>query len=250
MKTTTSVCRACSVGAEDIWSSFGIVLLMLAPFVMLILLGIVAGILVLLRRRAQKKEERSKIACVNCGELIYNSAVQCFACKTSVESPHAVGVFGTSLDEPAPDPAGHPYKLVQKKRCPVCATRFDKRTLHQTCRACSHELFADKVFAEAYITRLDAHLPIVLMICACFSLIPVIGLIPGVIYYRLTLIGPLRRYIPRTRAILLRWLVRIAIFLLIMLQWIPVAGVLAVPLMALLNYGVYRSAFRGMLRSA
>ena len=89
-----------------------------------------------------------------------------------------------------------------------------------------------------------------LLVSAGFSMIPVIGLIPGVIYYRLTIIGPLRRYIPRTRTILLRWLVRIAIFLLIMLQWIPVAGIFAVPAMALLNYSVYRSAFRGMLKSA
>ncbi len=236
--------------AEDVWSSFGIILLLIAPFIMLILVGIVAGILVLLRRRAEKKEDRSRIACANCGQMIYGSAVQCFACKTPVQTPNAIGIFGTSLDVPATDPASHPYKLVQKKRCPVCATRLEKRTVYQTCKACGHELFADAAFADAYIARLDARLPIVLLVSAGFSMIPVIGLIPGVIYYRLTLIGPLRRYIPRTRTILLRWLVRIAIFLLIMLQWIPVAGIFAVPAMALLNYSVYRSAFRGMLKSA
>lgn len=234
--------------AEDIWGSFGTILLLLFPIVMLILVGIVAGILVLMRRRAEKKEERSKIACANCGEMIYGAAIQCFSCKAPAESPRALSILGLSLDEPTPDPADHPYRLVQKKRCPVCATRFDKRTVHQTCVACGHELFADRAFADAYLTRLDARLPIVLLISAGFSLIPVFGLIPGVIYYRLTLIAPLRRYIPRSRSILLRWLVRIAIFLLIMFQWVPGAGGLVVPIMALLNYTVYRSAFRALLR--
>lgn len=233
---------------EDIWAFFGPILLLLFPIVMLILIGIVAGVLVLMRRRAEKKEERSKVACANCGEMIYGAAVQCLSCKTSVDAPRAVSVLGRSLDEPTPDPADHPYKLVQKKRCPVCATRFEKRAVHQTCEACGHELFADPAFADTYLARLDARLPLVLLICAAFSLIPVVGLIPGVIYYRLTLIGPVRRYLPRTRLILLRWMVRIAIFFLIMFQWVPGAGGLVVPIMALLNYTVYRSAFRGMLK--
>jgi hypothetical protein len=235
--------------AEDVWAFMGPVLLLVFPIIMLILIGIVAGVLVLMRRRAEKKEERSKTPCANCGELIYGAAVRCFACKTPIDSPRGVSLLGLSLDEPTPDPADHPYKLVQKKRCPVCATRFEKRAVHQACEACGHELFADPAFADAYLARLDARLPLVLLVSIGFSLIPVLGLIPGVIYYRMTLIGPMRRYIPRTRAILLRWLVRLAIFLLIMFQWVPGAGGLVVPIMALLNYTVYRSAFRAMLRN-
>lgn len=233
--------------AEDLWSFLGPILLLLIPIVMLILIGIVAGILVLIRHRAEKKEERSKIACANCGEMIYGAAVQCFSCKSPVDVPREVSVLGRSLDEPTPDPADHPYKLVQKKRCPVCATRFEKRSPHQTCQACGHELFSDRAFADAYLARIDARLPLVLLICAGFSLIPLIGLIPGVFFYRSKLVSPMRRYLPRTRAILLRWVVRITIFFLIMFQWIPGAGGLVIPLMALLNYTVYRSAFRGML---
>ena len=143
---------------EDIWAFFGAFLLLLFPIVMLILVGIVAGILAVMRRRAEKKEERSKAACANCGEMIYGAAVQCFACKTPVASPRALSVLGRSLDEPTPDPTDHPYKLVQKKRCPVCATRFEKRAIHQTCEACGHKLFADPAFADAYIARIDARL--------------------------------------------------------------------------------------------
>ena len=233
--------------AEDVWAFFGPVLLLLFPIVMLVLIGIVAGLLAVLRRRAEAKEERSKVACANCGEMIYGAAVRCFACQTPTAQPRALSFFGKSLDEPAGNTVSHPYKLVEKKRCPVCATCFEKRALHQTCAACGHELFADRAFADAYLARSDMRLPVVLAVSALFSAVPVVGLIPGVIYYRMTLIAPLRRYIPRGRTILLKWGVRILFFFLIMFQWVPVAGALVVPVMAMINYSVYRSAFRAML---
>ena len=235
--------------AEDIWSSFGIVLLLVFPIVMLILLAIVAGILVVLNKRAQAREEQSKIDCTHCNEKIYGSAVNCPACNSPNPQPRALGFMGRSLDEPTLDTANHPYRLVEKKRCPVCATRFDYRNIHQSCAACGHELFKDPGFAKAYMTRSDTRFPFVLAISAAFSMIPVIGLIPGIIYYRITLIAPLRQYIPRTRTFLLRWGIRILFFFLIMFQWVPVAGALVVPTMALINYTVYRSTFRAMLKS-
>lgn len=233
--------------AEDVWAFFGPVLLLLFPIVMLALIGIVAGLLVLVRRRSEAREERSKTPCANCGELIYGAAVRCYACTMVVERPRAVSFFGRSLDEPAADTGSHPYKLVEKKRCPVCATRFEKKAVHQACAACGHELFADRAFADAYLARSDTRLPAVLIVSALFSAVPVVGLIPGVIYYRMTLIAPLRRYIPRGRGIFLKWGVRILFFFMVMFQWVPLAGALVVPLMALVNYTVYRSAFRAML---
>jgi hypothetical protein len=235
--------------AEDIWAIFGSVLLLVFPIVMLVLIGVVAGLMVLARKRAEAKEEQTKIACANCGEMIYGSAVQCFACQTPTASPNGVSFLGRSLAETTSNPQTHPYKLVEKKRCPVCATRFEKRVLHQRCAACGHELFKDLGFAQAYLARNDARLPVVLIVSSLFSLIPVVGLIPGVIYYRMTLIAPMRRYIPHTRALLLRWGIRILFFFLIMFQWVPVAGGFVVPIMAMVNYTVYRSAFRAMLET-
>jgi hypothetical protein len=179
--------------------------------------------------------------------MIYGAAVRCFACKAPTAQPRALSFFGRSLDEPTTDTDSHPCKLVEKKRCPVCATRLGKRDVHQTCGACGHELFADRGFADAYLARSDARLPVVLLVSMLFSAVPVVGLIPGVIYYRMTLIAPLRRYIPRGRSILLKWGIRILFFFLIMFQWVPAAGALVVPAMALINYSVYRSAFRAML---
>jgi hypothetical protein len=233
--------------AEDLWAFCGPILLLIFPIVMLLLLGFITGLLVLIQKRAQAKEELSKTPCTNCGEKIYNAAINCPACQTPTASPGDVNFLGRSLDVPTPDLQAHPYKLVEKKRCPVCATRFEKRAVHQQCHACGHHLFKDPDFTHAYLARSDARLPIVLLLSALFSLIPVLGLIPGIIYYRITLIAPIRKYIPRSRAIFLRWGIRIIFFLLIMFQWFPLAGGLVVPIMALVNYTVYRSAFKTML---
>ncbi len=80
-----------------------------------------------------------------------------------------------------------------------------------------------------------------------FSLVPVVGLIPGVIYYRLALVAPFRRYIPRGRTLLLRWGIWLLFLVLVLLQWVPLLGGLVVPTMALVSYKVYRTAFTAMV---
>ena len=76
------------------------------------------------------------------------------------------------------------------------------------------------------------------------GLIPVLGVIPGVIAYRLALVAPFRRYLPTGRRLLLRWGLRLAMLILVAFQWVSVAGALALPVMALINYGAYRTAYR------
>ena len=233
--------------AEDVWSLFAPLLLILFPLLMILLIAMVAAVMMLLRKWAEVREERSKQPCGNCGEPTYGTAMSCAKCKTAVAAPRRIGFLGQSKPDPEPDLNGHPYRLVQHKRCPVCATRFPKRSVHQTCSACGHELMGDPDFAKAYLNRIDARLPLVLVVTFLFSLVPVVGLIPGVIYYRITLIAPLRRYIPLARSFLLKWLIRLLLFLLIACQWVPIVGGLVVPVMALISYCAYRSTFKRML---
>jgi hypothetical protein len=229
--------------AEDMWVILGLLLLIVFPVVMLILIGAVSGVLILIRKAAERREEKSKVACGNCGHMIYPCAVACPKCATAVTAPQAVGFFGQSNKQPATDTADHPYRLVEKKRCPVCATRFEQRSARQKCAACGHELMSEKQFAEAYLARVAGRVPTVCLVGGLLSLIPIVGLIPGVIYYRTMLVAPFRHYIPLGRRFLLKWLIRIVIFLLIAIQWIPIVGGIVVPLMALVNYAGYRTAF-------
>ena len=73
--------------AEDVWSIFGPLLLILFPLLMLLLIGIVAAVMMLLRKWAELREERSKHACSNCGEPTYGTAMACAKCKTAVAAP-------------------------------------------------------------------------------------------------------------------------------------------------------------------
>ncbi|MHC4784498.1 MAG: FmdB family zinc ribbon protein [Planctomycetota bacterium] len=233
--------------AEDIWAAIGPWLLVIFGIAMLVVTGIVVGIFFLLRLRARIKDEQSKIDCTSCSEKVYGCAVQCQQCGAKVDAPRGVGFFGTTKAKPAKDLARHPYRLVEKKRCPVCATRFEQRQPRQICPACGHDLFADSDFARAYLGAVASRLPTVLGVSFLFSLVPIVGLIPGVIYYRLAVVAPFRRYIPRGRALLLRWGIKLFFLILILLQWVPLLGGAVVPLMALINYRVYRGTFQKLL---
>ena len=51
-------------------------------------------------------------------------------------------------------------------------------------------------------------------------------------------------YIPPGHGFVLRWGVRLLVLALVAFQWVPVAGALAMPAMALITYGAYRGSYR------
>lgn len=231
--------------AEDIWAFFGLWLLVIFPVFMLIVIGIVAGVILLLRRRAAIKDEQSKIDCVSdtCQTRVYASAMACQTCAAPVACPCRLNIFGgAALGKPA-DLEQHPYDLTAQKRCPVCATRLEKHHAQQTCTACGHELFKDEAFLKTYTDRVAVRLPLTLAVSALFSLVPIVGLIPGIIYYRVKLVAPFRRYVPRGKSLLMKWAIRILFFVLIAVQWMPGLGVITVPVMALVSFLAYRGLF-------
>ena len=227
---------------EDLWTGLGPVALIVLPLLTVAAFGLAILILVVIERRLESRGERAKVPCVNCGQPIHASAPCCPHCHVPLKEPREVGLLGQPTDRPA-DPRSLPYRLVAVKRCPVCATRLDRRAVKQTCGACSHRLMDDPRVARDYIATIDRRVPWVFVVCFLLGLIPVLGVIPGVVYYRLSIVAPYRRYIPPGRGFLLRWVVRLAVVVLVAFQWVPVAGGLAVPAMALINYLAYRSAY-------
>lgn len=232
--------------AEDLWATLGILALLIFPIAMILLNAIAIGALFLLQKYMQYRDDKTKIPCTHCEEQVYRSAMACQNCGTKVEHPAKIGWLGQSKKEPATNLEAHPYRLVMKKRCHVCATRLKKRAINQSCEACNAKAFPDQEFARKYANRIAARVPGVCGIAFLFSLIPVIGLIPGVIYYRLRLVAPFRQYIPLSRRLFLKIVISILFFLLIGLQWIPGIGGFVVPVMALISYGAYSSQFRSM----
>ena len=230
--------------AGDLWAGFGILLLLAFPVLMILVTGCAIGVLWLIKRYFIYREDKSKVECASCGEPNYRHALACHSCSAKVETPAKVGVFGQSKKQPAGDLNAQPYLLAAKKRCPVCATRLTERTVQQTCQACGHQFMDDKEFARKYAGRISRRVPVVLVITTLLSLIPVLGLVPGIIYYRLRLVAPFRQYIPRGRSLALKWMIRLFFFVLIALQWIPGLGGIVVPVMALTSYTAFKNQFR------
>lgn len=232
---------------EDLWALLGTLLLILFPIVMLAITAAIFSFFALLQWRAKRREQQSKIDCTNCGASMYRSAVACPTCSTKNETVHAIGWLGQSKEKRVADVATQPVRLTQKQRCPVCATCLEPHRLRQACPACKHPLFARDAESAAYLRALDQRYPKVLLVTALLSFIPIVGLIPAIIVYRLRLIAPLIRYLSLKRRLPLGWGLRLLFVVLIWVQVIPGFGALAVPLMASISYGAYRRSFTNQL---
>jgi len=229
--------------AEDIWAMFGLFFFILFPFIMLALIGLATGFVFLIKWWVHRKEEKSRVPCGNCGELMYRCAMKCGRCKTPNENICDVGFLGQSdTNDPADIPT-QPYQLAEAKRCPTCATKLEERRPRQACEVCGDDPFADPAFAQAYVDRISARLPVILLLCAGLGLIWIVGVIPAVILYRMTLVAPFRRYIPRGRNFAMKWGLRLVFFILLALQIFPAVGAVTVPIMALLSFLAYRQMF-------
>jgi hypothetical protein len=228
---------------EDLWSGLGAVALILLPLMAIAVFVLALILLVLAGWYVRAREEATRVPCTNCGQLIYACATACSHCKAPNKEPRAVGLLGGTKNVPG-DPVTQSYRLVAVKRCPVCATRLRKQAIRQACDACGSTALDDGRFLRDYISFVDRRVPLVCVACFLLGLIPVLGVIPAVILSRLQIVAPFRRYTPAGRNFVLRWGVRIVSLILVAFQWIPLLGGLLLPVMALINYAAYRSAFR------
>ena len=231
---------------EDLWAFFGVFLLVLFPVAVAILVGIASLVVLLMFARAKRREARARVACDRCGDEVSRAALVCPHCGRERGNAERIGILGGPKVEPVRDRAAHAQSLRAAHRCPSCATPLKDRHPDQDCPSCGRPAFSTAADVRAFDQHIVARLPWVLAACAGFSLFPVIGLIPGIILYRMTLIAPYRRYLPRGRTLLTRWGVRLAYLFLIFVQLWPGAGVLAVPAMALLAWSAYRRSFRSL----
>lgn len=231
---------------EEAWVAFGAFLLILFPLLMVVLIGISIGMLYLVRKRLEVLEEHRKVPCRHCATLCYPCAIACPTCHQPRANPAALGFLGQSKPYVTEDPENHPYRLVEKRRCPSCATRLAVRRPFEPCPACGTSI-ADAQFVEHYTHFVACRLPAVLGMCFLLSLVPVLGMIVGAVFYRMELVLPFAQYLPLGRQFLLRWMIRLLFFVLILLQIVPVLGGFVVPLMAFIGFAAYRSSFEKLM---
>ena len=108
----------------------------------------------------------------------------------------------------------------------------------------------DRQFAEEYVQYVGKRVPIVLGVSFLLGLIPILGLIAAVVYYRMTIVLPFSQYLPLGKRFLLRWGIRLLFLVLVFLQVIPLLGSFVAPLMAFISYWAYRASFESILLAA
>ena len=234
--------------AENSWAVLGLLFLVIFPIAALVLSALTMVGIGYARRRAEAREERSKTPCAGCQTPLRAHATRCHVCRREVDAPRAVGIFGQPREKPAPDRARHAFDLVARKRCPQCAARLPKPAVRQACPTCAKVTFATTAEFEQYLAVLAARLPKTLLVSLGFGAIPLLGVIPGVIYYRLNLVAGLRGYIPPLRGCTTKWTVRLIHFAVIALQPIPVVGAVVLPFMCWSTYAIYRHSLASRAR--
>jgi len=232
---------------EELWVVFGMFLLILFPIFMLVIIAIAIGLLMMARWRFAALEESKRIPCVRCQTLIYPCAIACPKCQLPTTAPVAIGFLGQSKDYPAPDLARHPYRLAEKRRCPRCATQLLPRHPFRPCSACGHSVMGDPSFAAQYVDHVGRRVPAVLGICWLISSVPLLGMIVGVAYYRIALVEPFYQYLPIARRMLLQIGITVLTLVLVLFQWIPALGGLAIPILALISFVAYRHTYRAVM---
>jgi hypothetical protein len=220
-----------------------------APLIALGLFGLTVLGLWLVRRFFEHRELTQMVACGACGGKMHRTAIACPTCRVTNSTPVQVGWFGQPRSAPVSDLPAHRLALVGRRRCPVCAERLKERDVQQSCTACGTVTFADIADANTFLRALDARLPRTLVVSGLLGLVPVVGLIPAVIYYRLSLIASLRGYLPRSTGCVTRWAVRLINLFLVMLQPIPLFGALVVPAMCAISYSLHRKVVSASMTS-
>ncbi|WP_298820346.1 hypothetical protein [Chloroflexus sp.] len=227
------------------WAITTTIVLIFFPLLALLLAGITVLSLWLIRRYFEARERKQLIACASCGSQMHPSALECPSCRQLNQQPRMVGMFGQPRPEPVTDPAAHRIALIKNRRCPSCATRLKKRDIQQACPACATVTFADIAQVNTFIRTLDRQLPRALLISGLLGLVPVIGVVPAIIYYRLSLISSLQSYVPVGIGCFTNWGLRFVAIFLIALQSAPGIGIFAIPALCLINYTVYRQIIYG-----
>jgi hypothetical protein len=225
---------------EDVWVLSAFLFLVVFPALALVLVLAALGALLAMRGAVRAREERRRVACASCARPIHAHALACPHCSQEVEAPREVGLFGQSLVRPAPERARHAFRLAFRHRCPTCAARLESRDPFRACGACGRPPFADRAAFGSYLDGADARLVPTLLVVAALGAVPLVGLVPGLLYGRLALISGVRAWVPALERWRTRWWLRILHVLVLFLQPVPVLGALILPLLTVTGYRAWR----------
>lgn len=233
--------------AEDFFGLFFFLLVVALPIVAVAMAGSAVLALWLVRKILEAREQGQKVACPSCGAANAPCGVACGKCGQIRADVRRIGPLGGIRNDRVTDLRLHYFELLGRKRCPWCGDRLQDRKMGEPCAGCRRPPFATSAEAESYLAWISGKLPRTLGILLLCSCVPLLGLVPGIIYYRISLISSLRAYLPFSISFFGRWVVRLINLFLLCLQPVPLLGMVVLPLMCLTNFYFYRSLLRGQV---
>lgn len=228
---------------EDLWIGGGIFMLVLFPVIFGAICGLIWLCVYLYLKRAHRVDASYRYNCGNCSEEIRATASRCRNCSTKNPAPLKLDWLGFAKNEVNESPDSQPYLLAGKFRCPVCAERKKGNGFEKACDQCGFIPAAEPGFLLNYLAAQDGKLVKVLLFTAVAGLVPVAGMIIGLIYGRVVMHAPLQNHLSKGERFMWRWVVRMGLIFALPFMVQPVTGWIALPAFIAVVYYVYRSLF-------
>lgn len=226
--------------AEVIFTIAAALLAVFFPRVSLGLAGVAVCAAVVASIMRRWWERSAEVDCEQCHAKVHACAFVCGGCGHLREAPRNALWTGRPGSAPLTSPEHQRMSLTAAGRCARCATPCPGDIL-ATCPRC-HAPRLSKEEAARVLRDIDLRLPVTLGVCAAMSVVPVLGLLVGGLYFRLSRNGALGRYASLKRRLGSRVVMLLATIGLALLQSVPVVGIVSLPALAALQYAMDRRA--------
>lgn len=227
--------------SEWSWSDYAVAYGLLYPYIALIVFLLGVWVVIRLKRSFMKREYEKRQSCGHCGTLMFGCSPRCPHCSTDSPSVHAISWLGFSSQSRfiTPDRVFE-HRLRSHRRCPNCASFLIESKIAQSCPDCGVSPFArvDEVMGFDRFVQKRAWWTVLLVFVIGF--IPIVGPLLSGAFYRRTLIAPYSLYMNVFKES------GVAVFLLVLrylFRFLPMIGIIGLPLLALVEDYVYRKMF-------
>lgn len=225
------------------WADYLVAYALLYPWAvfMLALLGGIAAraFFVYCRRR----EYDHRIPCRECGTWMYPCGLHCPKCGTPNPAPRALNWIGYSRlrDIVPPDRRHHQAEALRSfRRCHYCGEPLHKSTIVQQCPACGHPVLHGAASVNAYDAFVARRTRATYVAVVLLSIIPVVGTLLSSSLYKRTLVNPYSLYMNALRE---SFLLALLFLLRHLFRYVPFIGTLAMPILCVAEYHLYRRMF-------
>jgi DNA-directed RNA polymerase subunit RPC12/RpoP len=208
---------------------------------MVILYAILVVLFIYLRKVNEKRVEKQKLNCVNCGEKILPFAINCTKCGHQQTTIFDIGFLGNRKATLITDKRRHKFNLLAQRRCPSCATKSEKRSAFQKCSVCGTEFFENPTIND-FIVHQDKKFKMIFLLSFIIGLIPIVGFVICASLVGINLLSPYRKYISKTGTFFSKMLIRLLTVLFFIFG--VGFGFVAAPVYCLIRYTIIKNQFK------